>query len=192
MPTLLGVQVAKARRAQIGGRAVLTAIFKTAATGPVPVMPLGLVGDEQGDSSVHGGLDKAVYAYPSEHYPFWADARAHTGHAEIDDALLFGSIGENLTLEGLLETDVWIGDVFQFPHCRLRVTSPRDPCYKFNTAMGFSAAARTMTQTGRCGWYMAVDAPGTIRAAGSFEVVPGPRSLSVAEAFKAMMFKPLS
>jgi MOSC domain-containing protein YiiM len=192
MPTLLGVQVAKARRAQIGGRAVLTAIFKTAVTGPVPVMPLGLVGDEQGDLSVHGGLDKAVYAYPSEHYPFWADARAHMGHAEIDDALLFGSIGENLTLEGLLETDVWVGDVFQFPHCRLRVTSPRDPCYKFNAAMGFSAAARTMTQTGRCGWYMAVDEPGTISARESFEVVPGSRSICIADAFKVMMLKPLS
>ena len=186
MPTLLGVQVAKARRAQIGGHAVLTAIFKTPVSGSVPVTPLGLTGDEQGDLSVHGGLDKAVYAYPSEHYPFWADARARTGHAEIDDALLFGSMGENLTLEGLLETDLWIGDVLQFPHCRLRVSRPRDPCYKF------SAAARTMTQTGFCGWYLAVDEPGTISAGESFEVVPGPRSQSVAEAFKAMMFKPLS
>ena len=192
MPTLLGVQVAKARRAQIGGRAVLTAIFKTAVSGPVPVAPLGLAGDEQADLSVHGGLDKAVYAYPSEHYPFWADARAHIGHAEIDDALLFGSIGENLTLEGLLETQVWIGDVFQFPHCRLRVTSPRDPCYKFSAAMGYGGAARTMTQTGFCGWYLAVDEPGTISAGESFEVLPGPRTLSVPQAFTAMMFKPLS
>ena len=192
MPTLLGVQVAKARRAQMGSRAVLTAIFKTAVSGPVPVLPLGLAGDEQADLSVHGGLDKAVYAYPSEHYPFWSDARARTGHAEIDDALLFGSMGENLSLQGLLETQVWVGDVFEFTHCRLRVTSPREPCYKFNAAMGYSGAVRAMAQSGFCGWYLAVDEPGTISAGESFQVTPGPRTVCIADAFKTMMFKPLS
>ena len=192
MPTLLGVQVAKARRAQMGSRAVLTAIFKTAVSGPVPVLPLGLAGDEQADLSVHGGLDKAVYAYPSEHYPFWSDARARTGHAEIDDALLFGSMGENLSLQGLLETQVWVGDVFKFAHCRLRVTSPREPCYKFNAAMGYSGAVRAMAQSGFCGWYLAVDEPGTISAGESFQVTPGPRTACIADAFKTMMFKPLS
>jgi MOSC domain-containing protein YiiM len=192
MPTLLGVQVAKARRAQIGGRAVLTAIFKTAVNGQVVVKPLGLAGDEQADLSVHGGLDKPIYAYPSEHYPFWSEARARTGHAEIDDALLFGSMGENLSLEGLVETEVWVGDVFKFAHCSLRVTIPREPCYKFNAAMGYSGAVRAMAQSGFCGWYLAVDQPGTISAGESFEVVPGPRSLCIFESFNAKMAKPLS
>lgn len=192
MPTLLGVQVAKARRAQIGGRAVLTAIFKNSVSGPVVVKPLGLVGDEQADLSVHGGLDKAVYAYPSEHYPYWADARARTGHAEIDDALLFGSMGENLSLEGLLESEVWVGDVFKFAHCSLRVTMPREPCYKFNAAMGYSAAVREMTKTGFSGWYLAVDEPGSVSAGESFEVVPGPRQVCIKDAFQAKMFKALT
>ncbi|WP_210546384.1 MOSC domain-containing protein [Rhodoferax sp. PAMC 29310] len=192
MPTLLGVQVAKARRAQIGGRAVLTAIFKTAVNGPIVVKPLGLAGDEQADLSVHGGLDKAIYAYPSEHYPFWSEARARTGYAEIDDALLFGSMGENLSLEGLLETEVWVGDVFKFAHCSLRVTIPREPCYKFNATMGYSGAVRAMAQSGFCGWYLAVDQPGTISAGESFEVVPGPRSLCILKSFNAKMAKPFS
>jgi MOSC domain-containing protein YiiM len=187
MPTLLGVQVAKARRAQIGGRAVLTAIFKTHVGGPVVVKPLGLDGDEQADLSVHGGLDKAIYAYPSEHYAYWADARARTGHAEIDDALLFGSMGENLSLEGILETDVWVGDVFKFAHCSLRVTQPREPCYKFNAAMGYSGAVREMVKSGFSGWYLAVDEPGTLSEGESFDLVPGPRQLCIADSFKARM-----
>ena len=191
MPNLLGVQVAKARYAQIGGHAVMTGIFKTAAAGPVTVKPLGLAGDEQADLSSHGGLEKAIYAYPSEHYPFWAEARARTGHAEIDDDLLYGAMGENLSVQGLLESDVWVGDVFKFAHCSLRVTRPREPCYKFNAAMGYSGAVRAMAQSGFCGWYLAVDEPGTISAGESFEVVPGSRGLSITESFNAKMAKHL-
>lgn len=120
----------------ISGRVILMAIHKTDVQGAVVVKPLGLEGDEQADPSVHGGLDKAVCAYPSEHYAFWRQQREQAGVAGIDDALLHGSIGENLTLQGLLETDVWVGDVLRFPHCTLRATQPREPCYKFNAARG--------------------------------------------------------
>ena len=128
--TLASVQVAQARKVMIDGRAILTAIHKTAVRGPVAVQPLGLQGDEQADLSVHGGLEKAVYAYPAEHYAFWRQARLHAGVAGIDDALPHGSMGENLTLSGLLETDVWVGDVLRFPHCVLRVEQPREPCFQ--------------------------------------------------------------
>ncbi|MDO8250214.1 MAG: MOSC domain-containing protein [Rhodoferax sp.] len=189
MPTLLSIQTAPARRVQINGRVILTAIHKLPAAGAVPVMPLGLDGDEQADLSVHGGLDKAVYAYPSEHYPFWCEARAQAGLTSIDDALPFGAVGENLTLQGVLETDVWVGDVLRFAHCELRVTQPREPCYKFNAAMGFSGAAKAMAQMGCCGFYLAVDLPGQVGAGESFELVPGPRRLRITESFKAKMFK---
>jgi MOSC domain-containing protein YiiM len=75
MPQLIGLQIGHARRVKINGRSVLTAIHKQPVSGAVPVVPLGLMGDEQADLSVHGGLDKAVYAYPSEHYPMWRAAR---------------------------------------------------------------------------------------------------------------------
>ena len=152
MPELLSVQLANARRIFINGRLILSAIHKRAVSGAVPVMPLGLMGDEQADLSVHGGLAKAIYAYPSEHYPFWQAARRDAGLGGIDDALPFGSLGENLSLQGVLEGDVWIGDELKFEHCTLRVTQPREPCYKFNAAMGFSAASKTMALQGNCGF----------------------------------------
>jgi len=191
MPQLLSLQIASARRVSIHGRSVLTAIHKQPVHGPVEVMPLGLVGDEQADLSVHGGLDKAVCAYPSEHYAFWQQARADAGVAGIDDSLPWGSMGENLSLAGLLESDVWVGDVLQFDHCVLRVTQAREPCYKFNAAMGFASASRIMARKGYCGFYLAVDEPGTLRAGERFELVPGPRRLGVADMFRAKLFKHL-
>ena len=189
MTTLLSVQTAQARRVQISGRSILTAIHKLPVCDVVSVLPLGLNGDEQADLSVHGGVDKAVYAYPSEHYPFWRDARAQAGLTGIDDALPFGSVGENLTLQGVLETDVWVGDVLKFINCELRVTQPREPCYKFNAAMGYNGAVKAMAQKGCCGFYLAVDQPGHLSAGEAFELVPGPRRLRITESFNAKMFK---
>ena len=189
MPQLLSVQTGVARRLQINGRAILSAIHKQATVEPVPLMPLGLMGDEQADLSVHGGLDKAVYAYPSEHYPFWLAEREAAGQGGIDATLPWGSMGENLSLQGLLETDVWVGDVLQFPHAALRVTQPREPCFKFNAAMGFNTASQRMAQHGCCGFYLAVDEPGSLRAGESFTLIPGPRRLGIPEMFKAKFFK---
>ena len=152
-------------------------------------MPLGLEGDEQADLSVHGGLDKAIYAYPSEHYDFWRNARAQAGAAGLDNELAHGAMGENLTLEGVLETALWVGDVLQFPSCTLRVTQPREPCYKFNAAMGFNTAVKQMAASGHCGFYLAVDTPGRIQPGELFELHAGSRRVSVIESFNAKMFK---
>jgi len=191
MSTLLSLQTARARRVQIDGRSVLTAIHKQPVAGPVAVAAMGLAGDEQADLSVHGGLSKAVYAYPAEHYPFWQAARTRAGLTGIDEALPFGSLGENLTLQGVLETEVWVGDVLRFSHCALRVTEPRQPCYKFNAAMGFNNASKLMAVNGCCGFYLAVDQAGTLSTGETFELQPGPRRLSISESFKAKMFKHL-
>jgi len=189
--TLLSVQTSSARRVQIGGRSVLTGIHKQPVAGDVLLGPMGLLGDEQADLSVHGGLDKAIYAYPSEHYPFWQSARARAGLTAIDDALPFGSVGENLSLLGVLESDVWVGDVLRFAHCELRVTQPREPCYKFNAAMGFNSAGKAMAHHGNCGFYLAVQRSGRLSAGETFELVPGQRRLGITEAFRAKMFKHL-
>jgi len=186
---VLSVQVGQARKILIAGRPILTAIHKTGVQGPVAVAPLGLQGDEQADPSVHGGLDKAIYAYPAEHYAFWREARRQAGVASIDDALPHGSMGENLTLSGLLETDVWVGDVLRFPQCTLRVSQPREPCYKFNAAMGFNTAVKAMAQSGFCGFYLSVDEPGTVQAGEAFELIPGPRQLSIPQRFATKIFK---
>ena len=188
------IQVAQAQKVHIDGRNILTAIYKTGVAGPVPVGVLGLLGDEQADLSVHGGLAKAVYAYPAEHYGFWRHQREQAGVANLagmDDQLEPGAMGENLTLSGLLESGVWVGDVLQFLNCTLRVEQPREPCFKFNAVMGFNSAAKAMAQSGFCGFYLSVDQPGTVQAGESFELLPGPRRMGIPERFNARMFKHL-
>lgn len=191
MQQLLSVQVGRAHRVKIGERSVLTAGGKQPLTGPVPVLPLGLMGDEQADLSVHGGLEKAVYAYPAEHYAYWQAQRQQAGLGLIDDSLPHGTLGENLTLSGLLETQVWAGDVLHFQNCALRVSLPREPCFKFNAVMGFAQASKRMAQTGFCGFYLRVDTPGTLQAGESFALVPGKRGASIPQLFAAKMSKHL-
>lgn len=189
--TVTSVNLGDARALLAGGRRVLSAIGKQPMNGPVTVGRLGLAGDEQADLSVHGGLDKAVYAYPAEHAAFWQARRREHGVSLFDEALPPGFVGENLTLQGLLEPEVWIGDELHFPGCVLRVTAPREPCFKFNAVMGYTQAARDMVQAGCCGWYLAVDVPGTIEAGQTFTLVPGRRALGLPQAFAAKRVKHL-
>jgi MOSC domain-containing protein YiiM len=185
---VLSVNVARARKLATGSRTVMSAIGKRAVAGSVPVQPLGLDGDEQADLTVHGGLSKAVYAYPHEHYPFWQQARADAGATLFDgddDALQPGALGENLTLEGLTEDRAWVGDVLRFPHCALVVSEPRYPCFKFTATMGFAQAAKRMVQSRTCGFYLAVRETGSIEAGQPFTLEPGPREVRIDEWFRA-------
>ena len=175
----------------MGERTVLTAFNKQAVAGDAVVASLGLLGDEQADLSIHGGLEKAVYAYPSEHYGFWQKARLDAGVSPLIDGIAYGFMGENLSLSGLLETDVWAGDVLKFPRCELKVTLPREPCHKLNAAMGFSRASRLMAESGFCGFYLSVLSPGSLRAGELFEVIPGRRGVSIPQLFAAKMGKHL-
>ena len=184
---LLSICTALARPVEIEGREVLSAIGKRRVDGPVQVQPLGLAGDEQADLSVHGGLSKAVYAYPSEHYPFWQTVRAQARVSLWDEALPHGLLGENLTLAGLLETQAWVGDVLRFADCELAISEPRFPCFKFNAAMGFKHAAKLMIESAWCGAYLAVRVPGTIAAGQAFTLEPGPREVGIAELFRSRM-----
>lgn len=182
---LASVNVSPARPMTIGGRAVMSGIGKRAVPGRVEVRPLGLEGDEQADLSVHGGLSKAVYAYPSEHYPFWQTVRAQARAAAWGEPMVPGMLGENLTLAGLLEDQVWIGDVLRFEGCELAVSEPRFPCFKFNATMGFDQASKLMAANAWCGFYLAVRQPGVLAAGDAFELVPGPREVGISELFRA-------
>jgi MOSC domain-containing protein YiiM len=183
------VNIGTARPRFMGGRRILSAIGKQPATGQVAVGRMGLAGDEQADPTVHGGLSKAVYAYPSEHMAFWQAQRREHGASLFDEELPPGFMGENLSLHGLLETDVWVGDTLHFPHCVLRVTEPRQPCFKFDAVMGFKYASKVMAQSGFCGFYLAVDTPGNLQAGDAFNLQPGSRGLGIAEAFAGKRWK---
>jgi len=189
---LLSINTAQAAPIEIDGRRIMTGIGKRAVSSlgaphRIEVKPMGLAGDEQADLTVHGGLGKAVYAYPHEHYAFWQTVRAQAKVQGWDEALPHGMLGENLTLTGLLEGDVWIGDVLQFAHCALAVSEPRQPCYKFQAVMGFKHAAKMMSQSGYCGFYLAVRQAGSIAAGESYELIPGPREVSIPELFRTRM-----
>lgn len=188
---VLSVNVGSARPLRVGGRSTVSAIGKAAVPGPVPLGRLGLQGDEQADLSVHGGLDKAVYAYPVEHLPYWQEVRLEHGVSLFNEALPPGFMGENLSTEGLLEADVWIGDELHFPGCALRVTAPREPCFKFNAVMGLSTAGRLMMERLCSGFYLSVVQTGHIEAGQPFTLVPGTRGLRVSEAFAAKRIKHL-
>jgi MOSC domain-containing protein YiiM len=188
---LLSLQISQARPLMVGGRKLVSAIGKTAVSGPVDVGVLGLAGDEQADLSVHGGLSKAVYALPSEHLPWWQAQRQTHSATMFDETLPPGRLGENLSLEGLLEEDLFIGDSLDFGDVVLRVTQPREPCGKFNAVMGYALAAKDMVQSGRCGFYLAVEQPGRLQAGASFKVIPGPRSVSIAQALQHKAWKHL-
>ena len=187
---VLNVCVARARESHFGGNTFMTAIAKRAVEGPVAVRPLGLEGDEQADLSVHGGLAKAVYAYPQEHYAFWQTVRAQAGVASWGEPLPPGSLGENLLLQGLLEDQLWIGDRLRIGHpgsgagCVLAVSEPRMPCFKFGAAMGFAQAVRLMAQSGWCGAYLAVLEAGAVQAGDAVELIPGPRQVNLRELFR--------
>ena len=189
-PTRFGMKVlqvctGRARPLHTPGGTVLSAIAKQAVSGRVAVGPLGLEGDEQADLSVHGGLSKAVYAYPSEHLPFWQTVRAQAQVALWDDTLPPGALGENLLLQGVREQDLWVGDRLVLPGCVLVVSEPRQPCFKFGAAMGFAQAVKLMAQSGFCGSYLAVLHPGQVQAGDAIQLEPGPREVNLRDLFRA-------
>lgn len=144
---------------------------------------LGLEGDEQADHTVHGGLDKAVYAYPSEHYSAWRKRRQAAGLTGLGPLGAAGGLGENLSIEGLLEQDVYLGDRWLIGDVELIVRAPREPCAKFNAVMGFKTAAKEMVKSGQSGWYLSVSRPGPLRAGLTIDIIPGSRQLTVLQAF---------
>jgi len=146
---LLSVNVARPKRiATINGEEIYSAIGKKPVTGRVFVGVNGIEGDEVGDPSVHGGPDKAVYAYPADNWPWW--------EREHNLPCAPATFGENLTLEGADENTIRIGDRFQWGDCVLEVAQPRWPCFKLGIHTGRPDAPQIMTLSGLCGWYLRV------------------------------------
>ncbi len=158
-PTLqvLSVNVGLPRIVAWKGRMVETGIFKEPVAGRVAVRQLNLDGDRQADLSVHGGPAKAVYAYPGEYYTFW---RAQFPQMELP----WGMFGENLTIQGLSEESVHIGDRFQGGSAHLMVTQPRLPCYKLGIKFGRDDILKRFLQSGLTGFYFAVLKEGEVAA----------------------------
>ena len=150
----------------------------------VEITKLGVAGDEQADLSVHGGLEKAIYVYPVEHYAFWNALLTRETKKVVD--LSPGSFGENFTIEGLLETEIYVGDKLQIGDLEFTVTKLREPCFKFNAKMKYKGAAKAMLQSGFSGWYLRVNRVGTLTAGTEIIVIPGERLTSIASQNQAL------
>ena len=165
MMKLLSVNVGLPREFQWKGKAIRTSIFKDPVAGRIGLTKLNLEGDQQSDLSVHGGVDKAVYVYPSEHYSFW--------HERLPEAdLPWGAFGENFTTEGPLDDrTVRIGDRFRVGSAEFLVTQPRLPCFKLGIRFGRADIIKQFLQSGRAGFYLAVVEEGEVAAGDSIKLL---------------------
>ena len=161
---LLSINVGLPREIEWEGETVLTSIFKEPVWGRVPVRSLNLAGDQQSDLTVHGGRDKAVYTYPSEHYAYW---RRELPEMEFP----WGAFGENLTTVGLLEDAVYIGDRLRIGSAEFTVTQPLMPCFKLGIRFGRPDMVKRFLASGRSGFYLAVLREGEIGAGDAVEIV---------------------
>lgn len=161
---IVSVNVGLPREVLWKGRTVTTGIFKEPVEGRVMVRKVNLDGDRQADLSVHGGLDKAVYAYPAEHYEYW--------RGELPDMKLpWGMFGENLTTEGLLEDKVNVGDRFRIGSAVFMVTQPRMPCYKLGLKFGRDDIVKRFLRSSRTGFYFSVIEEGKVGASDAIEFI---------------------
>lgn len=159
---VISVNVGRPKTVPWHKETVVTSIWKAPVDGPVHVKPFNLYGDEQSDLTVHGGRNKAVYGYPSEHYEYW---RRELPHAD----LTWGAFGENLSTEGLLETDVAIGDRYRIGTTELIATQPRMPCFKLGIRFGDDRMVRRFMASRRSGFYFAIAKAGQLEAGDSVE-----------------------
>ena len=160
---IVSVNVGRPREIDWKGKTIRTSIFKEPVQGRVRLEALNFVGDEQADLSVHGGPQKAVYGYASEHYDFWRQ--------ELPGVHLpWGAFGENLTTEGLLEEEINIGNRYQLGSAVVMVTQPRIPCYKLGVRFGRDDIVKRFLKSGRPGFYFSVIQEGEVGAGDALEL----------------------
>jgi MOSC domain-containing protein YiiM len=145
------------------GEEVLTGIYKVSTAEPLMIRKTNIDGDRQADLTVHGGVDKAVYAFPAEHYSYYQETLKQ-------DPYETGQFGENLTTEGMLESDVHIGDRYQVGEVVLEVSQPRSPCYKFAIKMGTAESLSVCINSAKTGFYFRVLSEGVVQSGDRIEI----------------------
>jgi len=161
---LISLNVARPRLIVYQGNTINTGIFKEPVSGPVQLRTLNLDGDRQADLTVHGGPNKAVYGYPSEHYPFWREELPGVN-------LPWGMFGENFTTTGLSEDELHIGDRFQIGSSIVMVRQPRMPCYKLAAKFQRDDMIERFLRSGRSGFYFSVEQEGSVAVEDDFQVL---------------------
>ena len=181
---LLSVNVSLPKEVPHGRKIVSTGIFKESTAGRVMLRKTNLDGDGQADLENHGGVDRAAYAYSIENYDHW---RRELGW----HSFAFGQFGENFTVEGMMEDEVHIGDVFRVGDALAEVSQPRPPCFKLGIKMDMPAFPKTFLASGRVGFYLRILEEGEVGAGDAFErVETDPERISVRETSRLLFFEP--
>jgi MOSC domain-containing protein YiiM len=184
MPHILSVNLGRLERIPLQDRMIKTGIYKFPVAGPVQVTKEGLVGDTQVDRKNHGGPDKAIYVYTEENYQHWATARGEANYGH-------GHFGENLTVNGLEDHAVYIGDIFSAGETILQITQPRVPCFKLGLKFGDPDFVSTFLTSGRTGFYLRVIQEGMIRSGDTIQLLSqDSRSVAVNNAMRALIKHP--
>jgi MOSC domain-containing protein YiiM len=182
---IVSVNISSLQKMWWNGQEILTGIHKSAVDYSVQVETLSIVGDAQADLVNHGGRDKAVYFYPSEHFPFWAEI---LGKSQLHP----GGLGENFTLKGVLETDVFIGDTWRVGTALVQITQPRSPCYKLGIKYERPDLVPRFLEATKPGFYASVLREGVVGAGDSMELVSREQDqITVSDVFRlAVGFEP--
>lgn len=170
------------RPAPMGEGGLASAIAKAPVAGPCWITSLGLAGDEQADRRVHGGIDKAVHVYAAVHYPAW---QAEMGAVAVPWQA--GAFGENLSVVGLAEADVCLGDVWRVGRAELCISQGRQPCFKLNRRFGVADMAARVQGSLRAGWYLRVLRPGAVQAGDAIERLARPHPEASVAALLALI-----
>jgi MOSC domain-containing protein YiiM len=172
---ILSVNISLPREIDYGGQKISTGIFKEPIEGRITLRTLNLDGDRQADLSVHGGPDKAVYAYPVEHYEYW--------HSVFPDLVMpNGMFGENLTVEGLIESEISVGDVFRIGSASVIATQPRMPCYKLGVKFGRMDVIKKFLASGRSGIYFKVSKEGEVATGDTIhQITKDPNQITISD-----------
>ncbi len=175
---LLAISVGKPKLVNWQNKEVLTSIFKTPVSGPIKINKENIEGDQAADLKVHGGIDKAVYAYSFDTYPWWQEKLGL-------DSLPFGSLGENLTFDSLDENNIFVGDVFEIGTCQLEAVQPRLPCFKLGIKFGDQKIVQIFNDYHRSGVYFRVKKEGIIEAGDSLKLISSENiKASISELFQ--------
>lgn len=175
---LLAISIGRPKKVQWQNKEILTSIYKSPVHGSVTVKKENIEGDRQADLNVHGGFDKAVYAYSYDTYPWW--------QKELGlDIMPFGSFGENLTFDELDETQIFVGDIFEIGTCQLEAVQPRVPCFKLGIKFDNQKIIQTFNDFHRSGVYFRVKKEGIIQAGDSLKLIGyEPIKASISELFQ--------
>lgn len=186
--TVVSIQVGQAKQyVNDDGKAWTSAIHKHPVNGPVQIRETGVVGDQQVDLKNHGGTDKAILAYSADHFSNWVKEFEKFGQVPN----LGGAFGENLTITGLQENRVCIGDIFKIGTARLQVSQPRQPCWKLSSRWNIPKLEVAVQKTGRTGWYLRIVESGIVEAGDEIVLIDRLHSdWSIAAANGVMYAKP--